>query len=387
MNKIPENIELLIEDIFQTKSLIQAILSGPRLDQNIAKITIRPIQKKQEFYYQITESTKSKDIHSNLTPYECQKLLENLLLNYKQAYLFTHSGDFHILVGKKENITVLKKPPSKTPLILAHNRQKKYLLQEGEPIPFLIKLGVMNQEGKVYPAKMDKFKQINRFVEIVEDVLPSLKQKNCLKIIDFGCGKAYLTFALYHYLKISKGYEVSVTGLDLKEELIFQCRTLANTLGYQQDLQFIQGSIKDYHTEEKPDIIISLHACDTATDEALNQAVKWEAKIILSVPCCQHELFSQIRQPILQPLLKHGILKERFAALATDAARAELLEIVGYKTQIVEFIDAEHTPKNLLIRAIRHEKFEPSKEARHSYQAFKEFLNVHPYFEKLLKIN
>jgi SAM-dependent methyltransferase len=256
------------------------------------------------------------------------------------------------------------------------------LLQEGVPVPFLVELGVMNKQGKVFPQKRDKFRQINRFLEMVEDTLIHFEPSSEMQIIDFGCGKAYLTFALYHYLKWIKKYPFKIVGLDLKKEVIEMCQKLARQFNY-QDLEFVFGDINHYQASNRIDMVISLHACDTATDAILEKAIHWGAKVILSVPCCQHELFSQVKNPLLIPILKHGILKERFAALATDAARAQLLEVFGYQTQLLEFIDIEHTPKNILIRAIKTNSG-LNEAAWKSYLSFKQSLQIDPSLERRL---
>lgn len=235
---------------------------------------------------------------------------------------------------------------------VSHNKKKNYLLPEGESVDFLVELGVMNNEGYVIKAKYDKFRQINRFIEFVEDVVKKLPAKREVKIIDFGCGKSYLTFALYYYLKVKKQMDVNITGLDLKADVIEKCNNLAKKLGYEK-LEFLNGDIANYEGTDSVDMVVTLHACDTATDYALAKAVKWNARVIMSVPCCQHEINRQIKNDLLNPVLKYGILKERMSALITDGIRAGLLEENGYDTQILEFIDMEHTPKNLLIRAVR----------------------------------
>jgi len=203
-----------------------------------------------------------------------------------------------------------------------------------------------------------------------------------VRILDFGSGKSYLTFALYHYLRIEKGLDIKVTGLDLKKEVIEECSRIAQDLGY-DDLEFLVGDINDYNDETSVDMVVTLHACDVATDMALARAVKWGAKVILSVPCCQHELFSQINSPALDVMLQHGLIKERFAALATDSIRAELLSLVGYEAQLLEFIDMEHTPKNILIRAYLTGR-KPSADDFARYTSFKNLLNAEPFLEKEL---
>lgn len=253
------------------------------------------------------------------------------------------------------------------------------VLKEGTAVPFLVDLGVMNREGKIHNTSYDKFKQINRFLEFIEDILPALSREREITILDFGCGKSYLTFARYYYLKELKGYDVNIIGLDLKEDVIKKCNGLAGKYGYDK-LHFLHGDIADYEGLQKVDMVVTLHACDKATDYALAKAVEWDAQVILSVPCCQHELNSQIHNELLEPVLKYGILKERISALLTDGIRAELLESQGYSTQILEFIDMEHTPKNLLIRAVKNEKAHFPK----GLPAMNDALNSHLTLEKLL---
>lgn len=377
-----QDFKVLLASIFEAEAFILATLSAPRKKSEISKVTIRPIKVKDKLNYQLTENRQQQALHHNLSKEECVVWLTQHLLDFKQSFLYTTTADYQVLVGKKDNVTILKKDPTKAPRELTHNRQKEYLWQEGIPIPFLVQLGVMSAEGKVYAAKQDKFRQINRFLEMIEDVLPHLDSSRVLRIVDFGCGKAYLTFALYHFLKETKGFQVNMVGLDLKSDVIKYCQELAQTLGYQHDLHFVREDINTFQTQEGVDLVVSLHACDTATDAALEKAIRWQAQVILSVPCCQHELMGQIQQETLRPLLKHGILKERFAALATDAARVQLLEVLGYQTQILEFIDVEHTPKNLLIRAIKRSHSGNQKAAWQTYLSFKQILNIHPSLER-----
>lgn len=377
------NLEQLLQGIFDQSSLISATLSSPLKAGESSKAAIRPIRVKGQLNYQITEQRGQQALHSNLRPEACFAWLKQHIPLFKQTYLYTSSADYHVLTSKKGQLTILKKGPAKAPKELLHNRKKEYVLEEGVPVPFLIHLGVMNGDGKVYPAKKDKFRQINRFLEMIEDVLPHLDSSCTLQIVDFGCGKAYLTFALYHFLTKVKGFQVQMVGLDLKRDVIDTCQELAQTLGYEHDLQFIQGDINAFDAKSGVDLVVSLHACDTATDAALEKAIRWQAKVILCVPCCQHELMHQVEQESLNPLLKHGILKERFAALATDAARVQLLDVLGYHTQIMEFIDLEHTPKNLLIRAVKRPHVTESQKAAawQAYLQFKQLLSINPSLE------
>ena len=344
------------------ETLIRVILSNPSSKDGVIKICARPMLKNKSLLFQIEEYTKTQVFHKNLTAGDASSYLTGKLssdtssqtASFKNALVETKSFTANVLVSKKGTITIKKKmnASSKQPKIsLSHNRKKKYILEEGIPVPFLIDLGVMTQNGSIVNAHYDKFRQINRFLEYIEDILPSLPTGRELRILDFGCGKSYLTFAIYYYLKVLKGYPVRITGLDLKEDVIRHCNELAVKYGYDK-LEFLCGDIAYYDGCSQVDMVVTLHACDTATDYALAKAVGWGAKVILSVPCCQHELNKQMKNDLLSPVLHYGILKERMAALMTDGLRAQILEANGYRTQILEFIDMAHTPKNLLIRAV-----------------------------------
>lgn len=344
------------------ETLIRVILSNPSSKDGVIKICARPMLKNKSLLFQIEEYTKTQVFHKNLTAGDAGSYLTGKLSSdassqtaeFKNALVETKSFTANVLVSKKGTITIKKKmnTSTKQPKIsLSHNRKKKYILEEGIPVPFLIDLGVMTQNGSIVNAHYDKFRQINRFLEYIEDILPSLPTGRELRILDFGCGKSYLTFAIYYYLKVLKGYPVRITGLDLKEDVIRHCNELAVKYGYDK-LEFLCGDIAYYDGCSQVDMVVTLHACDTATDYALAKAVGWGAKVILSVPCCQHELNKQMKNDLLSPVLHYGILKERMAALITDGLRAQILEANGYRTQILEFIDMAHTPKNLLIRAV-----------------------------------
>lgn len=344
------------------ETLIRVILSNPSSKDGVIKICARPMLKNKSLLFQIEEYTKTQVFHKNLTAGDASSYLTGKLssdtssqtASFKNALVETKSFTANVLVSKKGTITIKKKmnaSPKQTKISLSHNRKKKYILEEGIPVPFLIDLGVMTQNGNIINAHYDKFRQINRFLEYIEDILPSLPTGRELRILDFGCGKSYLTFAIYYYLKVLKGYPVRITGLDLKEDVIRHCNELAVKYGYDK-LEFLCGDIAYYDGCSQVDMVVTLHACDTATDYALAKAVGWGAKVILSVPCCQHELNKQMKNDLLSPVLHYGILKERMAALMTDGLRAQILEANGYRTQILEFIDMAHTPKNLLIRAV-----------------------------------
>ncbi|BCJ96713.1 methyltransferase [Anaerocolumna cellulosilytica] len=380
----------IIELVSQSLDIdfVDMILSNPPAGLAVTKIKVRPVMLKNILLYQVTEYRNNQVFHENCTKAELtDRLAEWINQKYKQVLLRTRTKQITALISKKGKETIKTKRLLEGSLEpeLRHNREKSYIIKEGTPVPFLVDLGVMTGDGKVVKAKFDKFKQINRFLEFIEDVLPSLNTERELTILDFGCGKSYLTFAIYYYLKIIKGYPIRIIGLDLKEEVIKKCNNLAREYGY-DELQFLVGDIADYKGVKKVDMVVTLHACDTATDYALYKAVLWEADVILSVPCCQHELNGTIQNPILNPLFKYGLIKERMAALATDALRGELLELMGYRSQILEFIDMEHTPKNILIRAVKSSSDNADKQRQwQAYDTCRKFLCAEPTLYKLLK--
>jgi len=366
-------------------NLYQIILSNPQNKNKAEKIKIRPVMVKDKLVFQETVYVGTKVFHENFSKEELiERLLENFRYHFKQGELENKEFRGTVLVSKKGKITVRVKRNTKQEkeIDLSHNRVKKYILEEGKPVPFLVELGVQNKNGQIIKAKYDKFKQINRYLEFIRDILPILPKERTVNIIDFGCGKSYLTFAMYYYLKILNGYDIRVIGLDLKEDVIENCNMLAEKFGYDDALKFIRGDISSFEGENKPDMVVTLHACDTATDYALEKAVRWGAKVILSVPCCQHEMNKQIACEELGAILKYGLLKERISALFTDGIRANLLEQMGYDTQILEFIDMEHTPKNLLIRAVKREKQAETK--KEDVGKLLEFLHTDQTLNELL---
>ena len=350
---------------FLSDRLCQITVSGPREKEGIFKLKIRPLLLKGELVFQKTAYKGTQVFHENLSGEELlEQLLHEMQGNFRQLAAESLDGSLTVLVSKKGKVTAKYKENQKNAVKmrpeLYHNRVKQYILKEGIPVPFLVDLGIQTREGAIVRAKYDKFKQINRYLEFVEDVLPVLKREGAIHIIDFGCGKSYLTFALYYYLHELQKLDVMITGLDLKTDVIHNCNRLAQSYGYDR-LQFVQGDIKNFTGADQVDMVVTLHACDTATDYAIEKAVGWGAKVIFTVPCCQHEVNGQIQNKLLRPVLKYGLLKERLSAILTDAIRANLLEEAGYDTQVLEFIEMEHTPKNILIRAVRcQEKREDS---------------------------
>lgn len=378
-----ESLRNLVHQLAEEGTLISATLSQRRKagETSYTKVVVKPVELKKSLHYQLAYHYDNKVTHENIAASLFEERIVAMFEDtFRQGLICAVNADYQVLISKKYKVSILKKSPSKKPVALTHNRQKQYILEEGTPVPYLVELGIMNADGKVFAKKYDKFRQINRFLEMVQDVIPHLPEDRPLTIVDFGCGKSYLTFALYHYLTVQQRRELNIVGLDLKADVIEHCGELARKLHYDQ-LRFLVGDIADYDELSQVDMVVTLHACDTATDAALEKAVRWGASVILSVPCCQHELFKQVDSPVLEPLLGHGILKERFSALATDAIRAKLLELLGYKTQLLEFIDMEHTPKNILIRAVKSPSADKESLWR-EYTAFRDFLSADPYLER-----
>ena len=373
-------------DICISDKLIDMVISGQKnkREDKAVKVRIRPVILKNEIEYQVSEFVGRKVLHSNHSAADVKKkIIDYMTEDFKQAQINMTDAAATILSSKSKTLTCKYKKAGqlKAQRDLSHNRTKKYIIQEGKPVAFMIDLGVMGQDGKIIRTRYDKFRQINRFLEYIEDILPKLDKERELTIIDFGCGKSYLTFAMYYYLKELKGYNIRIIGLDLKADVIEHCNELRTRYGYDK-LDFYVGDIATYKDVDKVDMVVTLHACDTATDYALAKAVKWGAEVILSVPCCQHEANRTIKSDILSPVMDYGILKERMAAIVTDAARAKLLTANGYDTQILEFIDMEHTPKNLLIRAVKSSKEDIS--AREKTKDMLEALNLELTIDKLI---
>lgn len=378
-----EDIRELSQRIINNEVIMFATFSGIRNKslKTFNKATIKKVMIKNELKYQFEYIYDKNVEHKNLNKIDSINEIDNLLKTYfKQALINTLESDYHILVSKSGVAKINKKAATKKFEEISHNRKKKYILNEGEVTSFLVELGIMTADGKVINSKYDKFKQINRYLELVSDCIPYLDKNKTIRIIDFGCGKAYLTFALYDFLVLKMGYNVEIVGLDLKENVIKFCSNLANKLNY-DDLRFVQGDIKGFNEFENVDMVISLHACNTATDDALATAVNWGAKVILAVPCCQHELRKKIKNKKMVPLLKYGIIKEKLSSLLTDSLRANVLEIMGYRTQVLEFIDMEHTPKNIMIRAFFEDISNVDKVVE-EYKEFKKEWQISPYIEE-----
>jgi SAM-dependent methyltransferase len=377
-------LEGLVSELVERRALTGATLSNPRRRSAAgpSRMTVRPVLVGGDLRYGWTAHYATRTATENLPPAETERrLVELLRADFRQGLLHARDADYQVLVSGSP--TILERPATRPEVSLAHDRRKHHVLDEGTPVPFLVELGVMTPQGKVRAKRYDKFRQVNRFLELAGDVLPSLRPDGTLRVVDAGSGKSYLTFALHHLLREIHGRDVEIVGLDLKADVVRTCSALADTLAA-EGLSFRVGDIAGYDELDRADLVVSLHACDTATDAALARAVRWQADAILAVPCCQHELARQIDNATLAPLLGHGLLRERFAAEVTDAVRAQLLGLVGYDVQLVEFVELEHTPKNVLIRAVRRPARRTDRLAR-EYLELKRALGIDPYLERALQ--
>jgi len=360
------------------------VISNPKPGCNDRKVLIRPVTVRGELVYQIEKLTEKQAFHENAARDLLVERVLEVMENFKQMDVWTEKFQHSIKISKKGKIlTNRHKIQGQTaPVSTSHNREKQYLLPEGTPIAPLVDLGVFTKDGYIVRTMYDKYKQIHRFVELIDDVIKEEKSDKPLRIIDFGCGKSYLTFILYYFLTEVRGRKVEVTGLDLKEDVIRHCNEVAVRYGYEH-LHFQIGDIADYDTNDPVDMVISLHACDTATDYALFNAIRWKARMIFSVPCCQHEINGQLSDEAMPSVTQYGILKERLAALLTDGIRADLLKAAGYHVQVLEFIDLAHSPKNLLIRA-RYTGHKNETALNHAAQLIAD-LQIKPTLYTLLK--
>ena len=390
-----EKVFELLKENFENKNMTKCIFSNMKGDYEYTKIIIKPLIIKNNFVYQFEQFKNNKAYHSNLTIEESIQKLSTIIENFYQYVVFTTEADIQIIRGKKD-FNMKSTCNQKEICSLEHNKVKKYILEEGTPIPFLIRLGIMGEDGKVFKKSYDKFRQINKYLEFIDETIKELKNKKYIdthiKAVDFGCGKSYLTFALHYYLKNIQNMTFEVIGLDLKKDVIEHCNQIAKDLNM-ENIEFLTGDIKDFNKLKNVDLIFSLHACNNATDYSLLKGLELDAKAILAVPCCQHEFNQKMSQnkkseffAFENPIGKHGILLEKFASLATDALRAQALELCGYKTQVMEFIDMEHTPKNILIRGIKENPNKNTLEKKlQEYEIYKKFLGIEPLLDTLLK--
>ena len=391
-----ENVLFELKKNIQEDKLIKIVFSD-RQSGDFNKVIIKPIILKSTKNIQIESFKDNKAFHKNIDLNNLQELEDNLkeyIDNFKQILLQIEGLDISF-IRKKENFSRKEKDSNLIKTSNEHNKKKQYILNEGDKIDFLIELGLMSVEGKILKSSFNKFKQINKYLEFIDDVIEELKAKklitNHINVLDFGCGKSYLTFALYYYLKnYRKDLTFSIVGLDLKKDVIEFCNKLAKKLNY-ENLEFLNGNIKDYDKSKEVDLVFSLHACNNATDYSLEKALSLDAKAILAVPCCHHEFFEKIQKnknsefyDTLKIMADNGVVLDKFATLATDSFRSLSLELCGYKTKMIEFIDMEHTPKNILIKAIKS-KSSNLKEKLTEYNKLKEFLGIKPLLEDLIK--
>ena len=391
-----ENILFELIKNIQEDKLIKIVFSD-RKSGDFNKVIIKPIILKSTKNIQIESFKDNKAFHKNIdlnNLQELENILKEYIENFKQILLQIEGSDISF-IRKKESFSRKEKDSNLIKTSNEHNKKKQYILNEGDKIDFLIELGLMSVEGKILKSSFNKFKQINKYLEFIDDVIEELKTKklitNHINILDFGCGKSYLTFALYYYLKnYRKDLTFSIVGLDLKKDVIEFCNKLAKKLNY-ENLEFLNGNIKDYDKSKEVDLVFSLHACNNATDYSLEKALSLDAKAILAVPCCHHEFFEKIQKNknsefhnTLKIMADNGVVLDKFATLATDSFRSLSLELCGYKTKMIEFIDMEHTPKNILIRAIKS-KSSNLKEKLVEYNKLKEFLGIKPLLEDLIK--
>ena len=391
-----ENVLFELKKNIQEDKLIKIVFSD-RQSGDFNKVIIKPIILKSTKNIQIESFKDNKAFHKNIDLNNLQELENNLkeyIDNFKQILLQIEGSDISF-IRKKENFSRKEKESNLIKTSNEHNKKKQYILNEGDKIDFLIELGLMSVEGKILKSSFNKFKQINKYLEFIDDVIEELKAKklitNHINVLDFGCGKSYLTFALYYYLKnYRKDLTFSIVGLDLKKDVIEFCNKLAKKLNY-ENLEFLNGNIKDYDKSKEVDLVFSLHACNNATDYSLEKALSLDAKAILAVPCCHHEFFEKIQKnknsefyDTLKIMADNGVVLDKFATLATDSFRSLSLELCGYKTKMIEFIDMEHTPKNILIKAIKS-KSSNLKEKLVEYNKLKEFLGTKPLLEDLIK--
>lgn len=413
-------INLLVENI-KNEKIVKYVFSNPTKKSNIKneetnelkssysnknynflaeKISIKLITIKNEKYIQIEIFKENKAYHKNISisnTEELKTIISDYTENFKQILLKLVGEDIILNRKKENNFTKKINKNNLSDAGISHNNIKNYILKDGEKIDFLIELNVMSKEGKVFKESYSKFRQINRYLEFIDDTIEEMKNKNLvnnkINVLDFGCGKSYLTFALYYYLKnFRKDLNFSIVGLDLKKDVIEFCNKTAEKLSY-KNLKFLNGNIKDYSQDLGIDLVFSLHACNNATDYSLQKALELNAKAILAVPCCHHEFYEKISKnktspffSILNNMATNGIMLEKFSTLATDSFRSLALERCGYKVKSLEFIDMEHTPKNILIKAIKTKYTNKQiQEKIEEYNKLKEFLGIEPLLENLLK--
>lgn len=368
----------IISDIATLKP-VKVVMSKPCKNAKYKKINV----SKTEKGYTAESFTEKQAFHKNFKAEDLEKYIAEVVSDYMQINAWTEGVEHILLISKKGKVSYKKKRSEVIAASTEHNKKKKYIIEEGTIVPPLVDMGIFTKDGKIVRTMYDKFRQINRFIELIDDEIRNRGYKS-INIIDFGCGKSYLTFIVYYYLTEIMNIDADITGLDLKADVIEECNRAAERYGY-DGLHFEIGDINGYKCEKKPDMVITLHACDTATDYALYNAVSWGAELIFSVPCCQHELNAQMNSDRLSILTRYGIIKERTAALFTDAIRGNLLKYKGYSVGLLEFVDMSHTPKNILIRAVKSRIPDNVKnEAKSEAEALMEEFKLEPTLYKLL---
>ncbi|MGL5125320.1 MAG: class I SAM-dependent methyltransferase [Fusobacteriaceae bacterium] len=391
-----EEVKISLQKALVEEKFIKGTFSVPlEKTEELEKFSVKPVILKNEKVYQIEQFINKKAHHKNLdadTAYEF--IIENME-KFKNLNIFLKDEEYSI-INNNGKFHIKTKKIQKEIKIAEHNRKKEYIISDEKPIEFLIDLGIMDKMGKIIPGSYSKFKQINRYLEFIRDVIDELEDKklleDTLKVVDFGSGKSYLTFVLYYYLKVLRGINVEVIGLDLKKDVMKHCGELAKKYGF-DNMEFLYGDIKDFEKLKKVDIVFSLHACNNATDYAILKGLELEAKVIMAVPCCHKEFNQKITKSKktmlkqeLVPIVEHGILLEKFSALITEGFRANILQLSGYDTTVMEFIDTEHTPKNILIKAIKSVKLsEDLKKKKENTENLIEFLGVQPILYDLAK--
>ncbi|MGL6132445.1 MAG: class I SAM-dependent methyltransferase [Fusobacteriaceae bacterium] len=396
MSVFNNEIMEIIENSLKEKRFKKAVFSSA-LKGEIEKFNVKPVLIKDKIVYQVEEFKDKKAYHRNMEMDEIREYLLSMGEQFKNINFFSTDVELAIINnGKKLHVKRKNILKEETLEIKKHNRDKKYIIPEGTPVSFLEDLGIMDKDGKVLKNSYSKFRQINRYLEFIRDVIDELKEKNSLgdkiKVVDFGSGKSYLTFVLYYYLKFIREMDVLVIGLDLKKDVMEHCSALAEKYGF-KDMKFIYGDIKNFNELESVDLVFSLHACNNATDYALQKGLQMNAKAILAVPCCHKEFnqkISKVKNSFMKQslplMMEHGILMEKFSSLLTESFRAGVLEMCGYRSVVMEFIDTEHTPKNLLIKAIRDEKLEKNFiEKQNECLGFIKFAGIDPMFYELMR--
>lgn len=375
-----------LENLIDINSIESISISNPikRGEDRASKIKISAVLIKNELIYQVSEYIEQKVIHKNVEPEKIIDAVIDLMTgNFKQCdivavkycTLLMNKKKQFTITGVKDNINTVSSPKE-------HNKSKKYIIGEGKYVDWMYQLGLMDKNGVVLKHRQKKFRQINKFLEMLKDVENEIPDGSV--IVDMGCGKSYLSFAMYHYFNVIKKKNVEIKGYDLKKDVVEYCNKLSKKFGF-DNLNFYCEDIADIqNTDERISMIITLHACDTATDYAIYHGIRWGCKVMMNVPCCQHELFHQIENDEMNIMLNYGILKERFAALLTDSIRARLIEIMGYKVQVMEFIDMEHTPKNIMIRSVKTKKKDCGELIDDVERIIREY-NINPTLYKLIK--